>query len=50
MLARAIGSPWEDKAQAMGRSRGGNTTKLRILADVLGRPAVVTSRRVTPET
>jgi transposase len=29
------------KAQAIGPSRGGQTTKVHVLADVLGRPAVV---------
>ena len=29
------------KAQAIGRSRGGHTTKLHVPADVIGRPAVV---------
>jgi transposase len=29
------------KAQAIGPSRGGQTTKIPILADVLGRPAVI---------
>ena len=33
------------KAQAIGLSRGGQTTKIHILADVLGRPAVI---RLTP--
>ena len=32
-------------AQAIGLSRGGQTTKIHILADVLGRPAVI---RLTP--
>ena len=29
------------KAQAIGPSRGGQTTKVHILTDVLGRPAVI---------
>ena len=29
------------KAQAIGPSRGGQTTKVHVLADVLGRPAVI---------
>jgi transposase len=33
------------KTQAIGLSRGGQTTKIHILTDVLGRPAVI---RLTP--
>jgi transposase len=29
------------KAQSIGRSRGGQTTKVHVLTDVLGRPAVI---------
>ena len=40
--------PWRKrgaKTQAIGLSRGGQTTKIHILTDVLGRPAVI---RLTP--
>ena len=36
--------PWRQrgaKAQAIGPSRGGQTTKVHVIADVLGRPAVI---------
>ena len=29
------------KTQAIGPSRGGQTTKIHVLTDVLGRPAVI---------
>ena len=44
LRARAPLGAWRKrgaKAQAIGRSRGGQTTKIHLLTDVLGRPAVI---------
>ncbi len=44
LRARAPLGAWRErgaKAQAIGPSRGGQTTKIHLLTDVLGRPAVI---------